>query len=394
MKKKALRSQRELVRALLELMGIKDYDTITISEICKTAGYNRVTFYQNFRDKDELLNEIIDTKLNEMVETLRRVHNTYPDETFSKQNKVEALLLLFDYILENVHFFKVVLKDNKIIGFRQKMFDAYKASVEESFISPLHNPNDDPGINDFYHIYATSASLGVLIYWINEGLHKSPKYITEQLITITELRPHDLILGSIPFRKPISKEQDLEIDPRILRTKHALMESLVSLMKKQHYNMIKVNDITKHADYNRSTFYSHYKDKDQLYQEILADFVKGVITALKSQPIKNFFDEVQPAPILNVFTYIYQNRTLLEIMYSDKKVPGFFNYMYNGLIDAFYEELEGRIDVDTIIYCHYITSTLISVIGHWILNKVKYSPSFLAELFIELLKKQPIRNPL
>lgn len=394
MKNIALRSQKELVRALLELMVIYEYDTITISQICKTAGYNRVTFYQNFGDKDELLYAIIDTKLNEMVETLRRVHNIYPNESFSRQNKVEALLLLFDYILENVHFFKVVLKDNKILGFRQKMFDAYKASVEESFISPLYNPDNDPGISDFYLMYATSAALGVLIYWINEGLDKSPQYVTEQLIKITEIRPHNLILGSIPFRKSILEVKDLETDPRIIRTKQALKDSLLSLMKKKHYTIIKVNDITNHADYNRSTFYSHYKDKNQLYQDILADFVNGIISALKSNPKKNKIEEEQSTPLHHVFTYIYQNRTLLEIMYSDKKVPGFFNFMYNRLIDMFYEELDGRIEVDTIIYCHYITSTLMSVIGHWILNKVKYSPSFLAELFIELLKKHPIKNPL
>ncbi|WP_419888235.1 TetR/AcrR family transcriptional regulator [Neobacillus niacini] len=394
MKSKGLRSQREFVRALLELLAIEDYDTITISQICKKAGYNRVTFYQNYGDKDELLNEIIDTKLNEMVETLRKVHNIYPDESFSRQNKVEALLLLFDYMLENVHFFKVVLKDNKIIGFRQKMFDAYKASVEESFISPLYNPDNDPGINDFYLMYATSAALGVLLYWINEGLDKSPKYVTEQLNMITEIRPHDLILGTIPFRKSILEVKDVETDPRILRTKQALKNSLVSLMKNHHYTMIKVNDITNHAEYNRSTFYSHYKDKDQLYQDILADFVNGIISALKSNPQINKIDEEQSTPLHHIFAYIYQNRTLLEIMYSDKKVPGFFNFMYNRLIDMFYEELDGQIEVDTIIYCHYITSTLMSVIGHWILNKVKYSPSFLAELFIELLKKHPIKNPL
>jgi AcrR family transcriptional regulator len=385
--KKNIRSRKEFVIAILALMAKKEYDTITISEICKTAGYNRGTFYQNFRDKDDLLNEIIESKLGEMVVTLRKVHQLYSDD-FPMAEKVESLGLLFEFIKENAFFFKVVLTDNKIIGFRYKMFLAYRDYVRNSLKNPLISSTTDLELNDFYLMYVTSGALGVFIYWINEGLHKSPQYLAEQYLIIGFERPHDLILGKEPFRNPPAKENQQEIDPRILRTKQALKDALLILMKQKEYSMIKVSDITNLADYNRSTFYSHYQDKDQLYLEIISDFVEGLKGSFR---IKNEHQE-QSSPLYHLFSYAYSNHLLLEIMYSDKKVPGFFNFIYTELTDNLIEELKGRIDVDTEIYIHYLVSALMSIIGLWFTNKVKYSPSYLSELFTELLQKKPIRN--
>lgn len=48
-----------IVDALLQLMDKKDYDKITITDITKKAGINRVTFYRNFNTKDDIVNECL-----------------------------------------------------------------------------------------------------------------------------------------------------------------------------------------------------------------------------------------------------------------------------------------------------------------------------------------------
>ena len=45
--------------ALLLLLESKDFDFITIKEICKKAGVNRSTFYLHYQNTNDLLNEAI-----------------------------------------------------------------------------------------------------------------------------------------------------------------------------------------------------------------------------------------------------------------------------------------------------------------------------------------------
>ncbi len=42
-------------QALIEILNKKDYDYITIKEICKKAGVNRSTFYLHYDNIDDLL---------------------------------------------------------------------------------------------------------------------------------------------------------------------------------------------------------------------------------------------------------------------------------------------------------------------------------------------------
>ena len=44
-------------KALLELLGKKDYAYITVKEICEKAGVNRSTFYLHYETVDDLLKE-------------------------------------------------------------------------------------------------------------------------------------------------------------------------------------------------------------------------------------------------------------------------------------------------------------------------------------------------
>jgi AcrR family transcriptional regulator len=55
-------------------------------------------------------------------------------------------------------------------------------------------------------------------------------------------------------------------DPRILRSRRMLMDSLVRLLKKKEFEEISVQEIADEATLNRATFYLHYPDKNALLQ--------------------------------------------------------------------------------------------------------------------------------
>src|ERR1700742_116429 len=55
-------------------------------------------------------------------------------------------------------------------------------------------------------------------------------------------------------------------DPRVLRSRQMLMESLLRLLKKKEFDDISVQEIADEATLNRATFYLHYPDKNALLQ--------------------------------------------------------------------------------------------------------------------------------
>lgn len=53
-------------------------------------------------------------------------------------------------------------------------------------------------------------------------------------------------------------------DRRVRRTREALHRALIELMMERAYDRITVSDVIARADIGRSTFYAHYRDKDDL----------------------------------------------------------------------------------------------------------------------------------
>ncbi len=49
-----------IVTALVELMKIRDYDAITITDIARKAGVSRMAYYRNYSSKDDILNKYIE----------------------------------------------------------------------------------------------------------------------------------------------------------------------------------------------------------------------------------------------------------------------------------------------------------------------------------------------
>ena len=61
----------------------------------------------------------------------------------------------------------------------------------------------------------------------------------------------------------------MAIDRRVQRTRTALYDGLVQLIRVKPYGAISVDDILRQADVGRSTFYAHFRSKDELLERSL-----------------------------------------------------------------------------------------------------------------------------
>ena len=92
-------------------------------------------------------------------------------------------------------------------------------------------------------------------------------------------------------------------DARVQRTRDALGDALVALMQEKPFDTITVQDVLDRAHVGRSTFYSHYSDKDDLLMSDADEFFEQVSMGLSASgemsqrvfPVREFFSHIAEA---------------------------------------------------------------------------------------------------
>lgn len=67
-----------------------------------------------------------------------------------------------------------------------------------------------------------------------------------------------------------------KVDRRVRRTRRRLGEALVALITERGYDTLTVEEIAERADVGRTTFYSHYQDKDDLLLEVTGEVAEQI----------------------------------------------------------------------------------------------------------------------
>lgn len=74
-------------------------------------------------------------------------------------------------------------------------------------------------------------------------------------------------------------------DMRIRKTKRALYQALEELLKKKSLSQITVTELAAHAEINKGTFYLHYKDIFDLYQNALERHLTEIVAQMDYLPL-------------------------------------------------------------------------------------------------------------
>ena len=76
----------------------------------------------------------------------------------------------------------------------------------------------------------------------------------------------------------------VKTDKRVLRTRDTLGDALMELLQEKPFDDITVQEVLDRAGVGRSTFYAHYRDKDDLFLSDVEDFfqmMSGLLTRHK-----------------------------------------------------------------------------------------------------------------
>ena len=87
----------------------------------------------------------------------------------------------------------------------------------------------------------------------------------------------------------------MSIDRRVARTRTALFDALVTLIRQKDYEAITIEEILRQANVGRSTFYAHFRSKDELLQKSLDRLKQQLLAARADQawaPSRALFEHI------------------------------------------------------------------------------------------------------
>jgi AcrR family transcriptional regulator len=106
------------------------------------------------------------------------------------------------------------------------------------------------------------------------------------------------------------------IDRRVQRTRDALGDALVELMHEKPFDAITVQHVLDRAGVSRSTFYAHYRDKNDLFVSDVDEFLTSMATLLER--CQEASDRV--APVRELFAHLADARRFHAALVASDKV--------------------------------------------------------------------------
>lgn len=179
-------------------------------------------------------------------------------------------------------------------------------------------------------------------------------------------------------------------DRRVERTRMLLHEALMALILEKGYESVTVQDILDRANLGRSTFYSHYRDKDDLFLNGL-NHLQTMLEKQHSQMARNVDGSSSEFSLsLELFRHAQQNHRLYKAMVgkqSGHMVLTHAHTLLSGVVrqhlELYYKDKK-KPAVSPEILAHWLVSSFFSLLTWWLDNHLPHTAEKMDEIFRQL----------
>lgn len=144
-----------ITTALLQLMETKKLKDIGISELCQRAGVSRISFYRNYRSKEEILKKYLTRCTDEWWEDF----TCKSEEDFTRYFLIELL----DQYRTNANLINLLYKNHVSFIVKDHIFDCCDP-----------NPRRDD-VDSYSRAVLAGALYGLVDEWIRRGMKPLPE---------------------------------------------------------------------------------------------------------------------------------------------------------------------------------------------------------------------------
>ena len=176
-------------------------------------------------------------------------------------------------------------------------------------------------------------------------------------------------------------------DRRSRRTRQILGNALVELMLEKRYADITVQDILDRADVGRSTFYTHYTDKEDLFMSQ----IERLIHDLQAYTAELGHLQGGVLPTLELFRHVQQQRRLVQAFVWGRGAEVLtrdFRGQVNKIVEQNLSALAGgnfAASVPLPVIANFVGSTFLMLLFWWFEEDMRHTPEQMEEMFQKLV---------
>lgn len=179
-------SAKAMDEALIYLLNDKDYDYITIKEICKKAGVNRSTFYLHYENIDDLLKESVAWMINDFFSYFDNIKANLPLDIKTKTTN-ELFLISKTYLIPYLTYIKEHKKVMTAIIMRPEILnsDLNYTKLYKHILAPILDKfNVDIEDRNYIVKFYIEGIMAIVQLWIKCNFKESIDHICNLIIQL------------------------------------------------------------------------------------------------------------------------------------------------------------------------------------------------------------------
>ena len=158
-------------------------------------------------------------------------------------------------------------------------------------------------------------------------------------------------------------------------------DALFALMQEKTFDEITVQELLDRAGVGRSTFYAHYRDKDDLFMSDVEDFLEMISTALK----RNGASAKRLVPVREFCAHVRDARGIHEALAASGKLIEFQTLGRGIFARSIEERLQAAgVEPDPLqraARAHALAGSFFSLMDWWMDKGMKAEPQEMDDLF-------------
>ncbi len=177
----------------------------------------------------------------------------------------------------------------------------------------------------------------------------------------------------------------------------------MELIKEKGYDAISVEQITQRANLGRTTFYLHYKDKEDLLVDEFSELANERARTLSEIPFSAWLPDLEnpehtienkpSEPFLMVFQHVANNADIYRILLQNEKSDRILERIRKIITQAITEFMQTKVENDPIplllevpidLLAAYFSGALLSCVDWWLEQGAAYSPEEMTRMFQRL----------
>ena len=160
-------SSIKMNNALINLLDKKDFEDITVKEICQTASVNRSTFYLHYENTYDLLKETLENLYKDFFSrydsnlSMDRINNKSNDDLFLITPKYLKPYLSF--VHDNKKIFKLMYFKNEVFNGRN-MYENWLDKIFKPILSKFNVKNEEE--QSYIMLFHLQGLIGLIMEWV------------------------------------------------------------------------------------------------------------------------------------------------------------------------------------------------------------------------------------